>query len=120
MVSEEVPKRTKRQFARCKAMSGAGGKADLPVKRPELPEFDLRSPTSRAQLRDGASKQGEPRSVLAGHAALGALFTLGIAISAANLVADVFSQKRRRAVRCGAGIVKVPESRVGVVDGTGE
>jgi hypothetical protein len=24
---------TKRQFARCKAMSGVGGKADLPVER---------------------------------------------------------------------------------------
>ena len=27
---------TKRQFARCKAMSGVGGKADLPVKRPDF------------------------------------------------------------------------------------
>ena len=27
---------TKRQFARCKAMSGVGGKTDLPVERPHL------------------------------------------------------------------------------------
>jgi hypothetical protein len=27
---------TKRQFARCKAMSGVGGKADLPVERPDF------------------------------------------------------------------------------------
>jgi len=27
---------TKRQFARCKAMSGVGGKADLPVQRPDF------------------------------------------------------------------------------------
>jgi len=27
---------TKRQFARCKAMSGVGGKADLPVARPDF------------------------------------------------------------------------------------
>ena len=27
---------TKRQFARCKAMSGAEGKADLPVERPDF------------------------------------------------------------------------------------
>ncbi len=27
---------TKRQFARCEAMSGVGGKADLPVERPDF------------------------------------------------------------------------------------
>jgi hypothetical protein len=27
---------TKRQFARCKAMSAVGGKADLPVERPDF------------------------------------------------------------------------------------
>jgi hypothetical protein len=27
---------TKRQFALCKAMSGVGGKADLPVERPDF------------------------------------------------------------------------------------
>jgi hypothetical protein len=27
---------TKRQFARCKDMSGVGGKADLPVERPDF------------------------------------------------------------------------------------
>jgi hypothetical protein len=27
---------TKRQFARCKAMSGVGGKADLPVEQPDF------------------------------------------------------------------------------------
>ena len=27
---------TKRQFARCKAMSGVGGKADLPVERQDF------------------------------------------------------------------------------------
>jgi hypothetical protein len=27
---------TKRQFARCKAMSGVGGKADLPAERPDF------------------------------------------------------------------------------------
>ena len=27
---------TKRQFARCKAMSGVGDKADLPVERPDF------------------------------------------------------------------------------------
>jgi hypothetical protein len=27
---------TKRQFARCKGMSGVGGKADLPVERPDF------------------------------------------------------------------------------------
>jgi hypothetical protein len=27
---------TKRQFARCKAMSGVGGKADLPIERPDF------------------------------------------------------------------------------------
>jgi len=27
---------TKRQFARCKAMTGVGGKADLPVERPDF------------------------------------------------------------------------------------
>jgi hypothetical protein len=27
---------TKRQFARCKALSGVGGKADLPVERPDF------------------------------------------------------------------------------------
>jgi hypothetical protein len=27
---------TKRLFARCKAMSGVGGKADLPVERPDF------------------------------------------------------------------------------------
>jgi hypothetical protein len=27
---------TKRQFARCKATSGVGGKADLPVERPDF------------------------------------------------------------------------------------
>jgi hypothetical protein len=27
---------TKRQFARCKAMSEVGGKADLPVERPDF------------------------------------------------------------------------------------
>jgi hypothetical protein len=27
---------TKRQFARCKAMSGVGGEADLPVERPDF------------------------------------------------------------------------------------
>jgi hypothetical protein len=30
------PVGTKRQFARCKAMSGVGGKADLPVERPDF------------------------------------------------------------------------------------
>jgi hypothetical protein len=36
---------TKRQFARCEAMSGVGGKADLPVERPD---FSLDpEPTSR-------------------------------------------------------------------------
>ena len=27
---------TKRQFAQCKATSGVGGKADLPVERPDF------------------------------------------------------------------------------------
>ena len=27
---------TKRQFARCKAMSGVGAKADLPIERPDF------------------------------------------------------------------------------------
>ena len=27
---------TKRQFARCKGMSGVGAKADLPVERPDF------------------------------------------------------------------------------------
>jgi hypothetical protein len=38
-VVDQVPMSThgtKRQFARCKAMSGVGGKADLPVERPDF------------------------------------------------------------------------------------
>jgi hypothetical protein len=34
--SEPSTHGTKRQFARCKAMSGVGGKADLPVERPDF------------------------------------------------------------------------------------
>jgi hypothetical protein len=32
---------TKRQFARCKAMSGVGDKADLPVERPDVSLWTL-------------------------------------------------------------------------------
>jgi hypothetical protein len=42
---------TKRQFAQCKATSGAGGKADLPVERPDFsvsPQPDIVELKSRS------------------------------------------------------------------------
>ena len=56
---------TKRQFARCKAMSGVGGKADLPVERPDFslgPKAKCRDVRSRAAVGGEADIRWPTRS----------------------------------------------------------